>query len=86
MVLRRSSAAPRLCANTYGGDLVYARHLGCSRAEQVVRAWASAYKRSGRPSNEVLGFTCNGRNDSTEGLVVFCHHGRKRITFFANIP
>jgi hypothetical protein len=81
-----ASATTRYCENTYGGDVVFARHLGCSRAQQVVRAWARSYKRFGRPSNKVLGFTCNGRDDPIEGLVVFCHRGRKRVTFFANVP
>lgn len=80
------SAAPQLCANTYGGDVIYARHLKCHRARKVVRAWARDFKRSGRPSTSSLGFTCHGRNDSVEGLVVFCHRARKRVTFFANVP
>lgn len=79
-------AAPRLCANTYGGDVIYARHLKCHRARQVVRAWAHDFKRSGQPSTHSLGFTCNGRDDPVEGLVVFCHRARKRVTFFANVP
>ena len=79
-------AAPQLCANTYGGDLVYARHFSCPRARQVVRASARDYKRSGRPSTSSLGFTCHGRDDPVEGLVVFCHRARKRVTFFANVP
>lgn len=79
-------AAPHLCANAYGGDVVYARHLNCTRARQVVRAWARDFKRSGRPSTSSLGFICHGRDDPVEGLVVFCRRARKRVTFFANVP
>lgn len=86
LALDSASAAPRLCANTYGGDLIYARHLKCPRARRVVRAWARDFKRSGRPSTYSSGFTCHGRNDPVEGLVVFCHRGRKRVNFFANVP
>lgn len=81
-----SQAAPKLCSNTYGGDLVYAKHLGCHRAHQVVRAWARAYKREGTPNVDALAFRCNGRVDSVEGLVISCHRHRKRVTFYANVP
>jgi hypothetical protein len=81
-----ASATPKLCANTYGGDVIYAKHLPCQRARQVVRAWARGYKRSGTPSVSALGFSCHGHNDEVEGLVIFCHRARKHIVFYANVP
>jgi hypothetical protein len=83
-----AAARPKLCKNTYGGDLIYARVVGCPRARHVVRTWARRYRRDGRASRRVFGFRCRGRNDEIEGLVVGCRRvgGRARINFFANVP
>jgi hypothetical protein len=81
-----AGASSKLCANTYGGDVIYARHLPCHRARRVVRVWARGYKRQGTPNVEALGFDCHGVDNEVEGLVVSCRRGRKHIVFYANVP
>jgi hypothetical protein len=78
----------RLCRNTFGGDLIHARIVSCRRARQVVRSWGRRYRRDGRASRRVWEYSCRGRNDAVEGLVVRCARvrGRATITFFANVP
>jgi hypothetical protein len=44
---------PRLCRNTFGGDLIRARIVSCRRARQVVRSWGRRYQRDGRASRRV---------------------------------
>ncbi len=78
----------KLCANTFGGDLIRARIVGCAWARHVVRNWARRYRRDHRVNRRVFGFRCRGRNDAIEGLVVHCARlgGRATIVFFANVP
>jgi hypothetical protein len=81
-----SRAASRICANTYGGDVISATKVGCRKARRVVRTWGHRYKRDGRINRTVLRFTCRGRNDQVEGLTVRCRRGEARIRFYANVP
>ena len=81
-----SGPVSRLCANTYGGDVISATKVRCRKARQVVRTWARRYKRDGRTNRRVLGFRCRGRNDPYEGLTVRCRRGEARIRFYANVP
>lgn len=82
-----AAAAPRLCKNTYGGDVIRAsKDLKCSRARAVVRAWAAGYKEDGQINRPALGFNCAGRNDPYEGLTVTCRGFGKRVSFYANVP
>lgn len=81
-----AGAASRLCKNTYGGDVIRAKRMGCKRARRVVRAWGRGYKRDGRIARRARGFKCRGWNSSVEGLVVTCRRGKKRVTFYANVP
>jgi hypothetical protein len=79
-------AASRLCANTYGGDVISATNVGCRKARRVVRTWGHRYKRDGRINRTVLRFRCHGRNDQFEGLTVRCRRSEARIRFYANVP
>jgi hypothetical protein len=82
----RAPAASRLCPNTYGGDVIYAKKVRCKRARRVVRAWARGYKRNGMLKQRVLGFRCRARVEPVEGLTIHCRRGKKRIRFYANVP
>lgn len=89
MTLRSESAVAALskyCGHTYGGDNIFVGRVGCTRARRVVRAWAHGYKRDAQINRTARGFTCRGRNDQVEGLVVVCHRNRRRISFYANVP
>ncbi|HEY6775748.1 MAG TPA: hypothetical protein VI122_04495 [Thermoleophilaceae bacterium] len=42
VVANSAAAAPhasRLCASTYGGDVISATGVGCGKARRVVRTW-----------------------------------------------
>jgi hypothetical protein len=82
----QAAASPKLCRNTYGGDVILARKMPCVKARQVVRAWARGYKRSGTINGEARGFRCHGVHSPIEGLIVLCHKGKKRLSFYANVP
>ena len=48
-------ASSRMCANTYGGDVVRAtNNLSCSNARRIVRAWAVGYRRDGRVDRSAI--------------------------------
>lgn len=81
-----TSLASRSCGNTYGGDFILAKRMRCAKARQVVRSWAHRYERSGATDGVVRNFRCHGVDDPIEGLVVSCHKGSKRLSFFANVP
>jgi hypothetical protein len=81
-----AQAQPRLCANTYGGDVISATNVPCRTARHIVRSWAVGYRNDGRVSRRVEGFRCRGRNDSVEGLTIRCRRGSARIRFYANVP
>ncbi len=82
-----ASAAPKLCANTYGGDVISASGgLKCAKARAVVRSWAGGYKADAIVDRSALGFACRGTNDSVEGLTIRCRQGRKAVRFYANVP
>jgi len=77
----------RLCANTYGGDVISATNsLRCAKARSIVRTWAVRYRRDGRVDRTVLGYRCRDRSSSVEGLTVKCRRGRKVVRFYANVP
>jgi hypothetical protein len=81
-----AKAQPRLCANTYGGDVISATNVTCRTARHIVRSWAVGYRNDGRENRAVEGFRCRGRNDSVEGLTIRCRRGRALIRFYANVP
>jgi hypothetical protein len=81
-----AQTASRLCANTYGGDVISATIVGCRKARRVVRTWGHRYKRDGRINRTVLRFRCRGRNDQFEGLTIRCRRANARIRFYANVP
>jgi hypothetical protein len=81
-----AEAARQLCRNTYGGDVVSARNMRCSRARRIVRTWARRYKRDGRVNRIVLGFRCRDRSNQYEGLVVHCRRAPRAVRFYANVP
>jgi hypothetical protein len=81
-----AAAEVKMCANTYGGDVVSATNMKCSKARDLVRTWAVRYRRDGVVNRRVLGFRCRGRNDSVEGLTVKCRRGDKNVRFYANVP
>ena len=81
-----SSAEVRMCANTYGGDMVSAKNMRCWKARDIVRTWAVRYARDGRVNRRVRRFRCRDRSNPIEGLVVKCRRGDKRVTFYANVP
>lgn len=81
-----TSAATQTCANTYGGDVISAKNVGCKKARRVVRSWAHGYKDDGEATRSALGFDCRGVNDSVEGLVIKCRQSDKRVNFYANVP
>lgn len=84
---RPGHASSRLCANTYGGDVISATNrLSCSKARAIVRSWARGYRGSGQANRTAYGYRCRGRNDSVEGLTVKCRRGRKVVRFYANVP
>ena len=39
----KAAQSRTLCKNTYGGDLIYASKIRCSRARDLVRTWAGRY-------------------------------------------
>lgn len=77
---------PKYCGHTYGGDNIFVGRVGCTRARRVVRAWGHGYKRDGQINRRARGFTCHGRNDQVEGLVVVCHRNQRHLSFYANVP
>ncbi len=83
-----TATAARLCQNTYGGDVIFARgKLKCPKAREVVRAWAVAYRKDGETDRAVLRFACTGFNSEVEGLTITCRKGSRRsVTFYANVP
>ena len=82
-----AQASSRLCANTYGGDVISAtNNLRCAKARAIVRAWAVRYRRDGRVNRTVLGYRCRDRSSSVEGLTLKCRRGRKVVRFYANVP
>jgi hypothetical protein len=81
-----SSAETRMCANTYGGDVISAKNMRCWKARDIVRTWAVRYARDGRVNRRVRRFRCRDRSNSIEGLVVKCRRGDKRVRFYANVP
>jgi hypothetical protein len=48
------------------------RIVGCRRAREVVRCWGRRFRRDGRASRRVWEYSCRGRIDRVEGLVVRC--------------
>jgi hypothetical protein len=80
------AAEAKMCANTYGGDVVVAKRMKCSKARDIVRTWAVRYRRDGVVNRRVMGFRCRDRSNSVEGLVVRCTRGRKSVNFYANVP
>jgi hypothetical protein len=84
-----AAAAPpaKPCANTYGGDVIGARIVGCAEARDVVRTWAVRYRRDGRPTRPVFRFRCHGRNDQYEGLTMHCRRpDGATVHWYANVP
>lgn len=81
-----AAAETKMCANTYGGDVVVANRMKCSKARDVVRTWAVRYRRDGIVNRNVLGFRCRDRSNAVEGLVVRCTRNRKWVNFYANVP
>lgn len=81
-----AGAAATLCRNTYGGDVIFAYRVGCSKARQVVRAWGRGVKRDRRVTRTALGYRCRGRTDSVEGLSMRCRRGEASVRFYANVP
>ena len=84
-----ATAAPpaKMCANTYGGDVIGARIVSCSNARDVVRTWAVRYRRDGRISRPVFRFSCRGRNDQYEGLTMHCRRpDGATVHWYANVP
>ena len=75
-----------MCANTFGGDVISAERVTCTKARAVVRTWAVRYRRDGRVNRRSLGFRCRDKSNSVEGLVVRCGRGRKSVRFYANVP
>jgi hypothetical protein len=86
-VAEPAHASSRLCANTYGGDVISAtNNLRCAKARDIVRTWAVRYRRNGQTNRTVLGYRCRGRNDRYEGLTIRCRRGYKVVRFYANVP
>jgi hypothetical protein len=84
-----AAAAPpaKMCANTYGGDVIGARIVSCAKARDVVRTWAVRYRRDGQVSRPVFGFRCRGRNDQYEGLTMHCRRpDGATVRWYANVP
>jgi hypothetical protein len=81
-------AAARPCENTYGGDVIAAYGVGCSKARDVVRTWAVRYRRDGVINRWVFRFRCRGRNDPYEGLTIRCRRpsDNARVRWYANVP
>ena len=84
--LSAGPAEAKMCANTYGGDVISAERVGCKKARAVVRTWAQRYRRDGRVNRRSLGFRCRDKSNSVEGLVVRCGRGRASVRFYANVP
>jgi hypothetical protein len=82
------NAAPKMCANTYGGDVISANGVRCSKARDVVRTWAVRYRRDGVVNRRVLRFRCKGSTNRFEGLVMRCRRPSDGATvrFYANVP
>ena len=81
-----AQAATRMCANTYGGDVIAVVKVRCSKARAVVRTWARRYRRDGRVDRTAYGYRCRDHSNSVEGLVVRCRRGGAKIRFYANVP
>ena len=81
-----AAAKTQLCKNTYGGDVISAKNVGCKKARAIVRAWAAGYKEDGNPNREVRGWRCRGSSSPAEGLTIACTRNGKRVGFYANVP
>lgn len=83
-----SAADGYLCAkNTFGGDMLVVRNMGCAPGRDIVRTWGVRFCRDRRVNRpNVRGFRCRGRSDSVEGLTVTCRNGQRSVSFYANVP
>lgn len=81
-----AAAKTKLCKNTYGGDVISAKNVGCKKARAIVRRWAAAYKADDNPNQRVGGWRCRGSNEPAEGLTIRCTRDGKRVRFYANVP
>lgn len=81
-------ATAKSCKNTYGGDVIAAYGVGCTKARDVVRTWAVRYRRDGVINRQVFRFRCRGRNDPYEGLTMRCRRPSDdaRVRWYANVP
>jgi hypothetical protein len=84
--LGASTAEAKICANTYGGDVISATNMRCAKARDIVRTWAVRYRRDGVVNRRVMGFRCRDRSNAVEGLTVRCSRGKKGVRFYANVP
>ena len=82
----RAEAAVRSCANVYGGDVLQATNLSCTKARRIVKAWARAYKRDGEYNRRVLGFNCRITPIEFEGEIGRCRRGSRMVRFYPNVP
>ena len=82
-----TAAEAKICANTYGGDVISATGVGCPKAREVVRTWAVRYRRDGVVNRRVFRFRCRDRSSAVEGLTVRCRRGDgATVRFYANVP
>ncbi len=80
------AAEAKTCANTYGGDVIGAYNMRCSKARDVVRTWAVRYKRDGKYNRTVLRFGCRKTVQRYEGIQMICRRGEKKVLFYPNVP
>jgi hypothetical protein len=83
-----AGAVRKMCANTYGGDVISANGVRCSKARDVVRTWAVRYRRDGVIDRRVFRFRCTGSTNRFEGLVMRCRRPSDGATirWYANVP
>jgi hypothetical protein len=85
-VTSASAAPPEPCRNTYGGDVISAKNVGCKRARDLVRTWAVRTRRTGEPDRTVFRFRCRLRVVAVEGQTMRCRRGAKRVRWYVNLP